>query len=214
MVPLPTDPVESPPATDALAPSTSAVAAPIILEPELAEESLPDPSPSLVPDPEPEPVSLPEVGAVPKPAEAVVTIAPDDHEHPEPQPEPQSEPEPEPAPEPERVSSLPEPVGEPVLLAENIEEAFRGGSGAIRARYLPIEIEVGTQFRAPDWEATSIVTRPPVDLNHGGLWDIYRCSVHEAYGGKNGWEFVQKAYRDDDGRFRLVIDTDHPVGPC
>ena len=119
-------------------------------------------------------------------------------------------------PKPETESLLPEPVGEPILLAENTEEIFRGGSGAIRARYQPIEIEVGTRITPPDWEAPSIVTRLPVDLNHNGLWDIYHCQVHEAYGGQpgTGWEFVQKAYRDDDGRFRLVIDTDHPVGPC
>ena len=201
-VPPPADLVELPPAPAALTPSTSAVAAPIILKPESAEESLPDPASGPVSEPGPEPVSLPEVGAIPEPAEAVVTAAPNDHEHPEP------------APEPERVSLLPPPVGEPILLSENTEETFRGGSGAIDRRYQPIEIEVGTQFRAPDWEDTSIITRPPVDLNHNGLWDIYRCSIHESYGTENGWEFVQKAYRDDDGRFRLVIDTDHPVGPC
>lgn len=202
VAPPTSDPVESTPTAAALAPSTSAVAAPIILEPDAAEESLPDSASDPVSEPEPEPVSLPEVGAIPEPAKAVVTAAPNDHEHPEP------------APEPERVSLLPPPVGEPILLSENTEETFRGGSGAIDRRYQPIEIEVGTQFRAPDWEDTSIITRPPVDLNHNGLWDIYRCSIHESYGTENGWEFVQKAYRDDDGRFRLVIDTDHPVGPC
>ena len=192
---LSTDPA---PTTVELVSSTSAVDTPVILKPEL------DPGPTTESEPQPdsEPVSLAEAGAVPEPAEAVVTAAPDDHGH--------EHPEPTTAP----VSSLPEPVGEPILLAENTEETFRGGSGAIRARYQPIEVEVGTQFRAPDWEATSIVTRPPVDLNHNGLWDFYYCSIHEAYGGENGWEFVQKAYRDDDGRFRLVIDTDHPVGPC
>lgn len=160
-------------------------------------------------------MSLAEVVAVPEPAEAVVIAAPDDHghdhgpghEHPEPTAEPAPKPESSPA------SSLPEPVGEPILLAENTEETFSAG-GWIEARYQPIEIEVGTQFRAPDWEAFSIVTRPPVDLSHNGLWDIYRCSVHEAYGAENGWEFVTYAYRDDDGRFRLVVGSARPIGPC
>ena len=168
------------------------------------------------PEPEPEPVSLPEVGAVPEPAEAVVAASPDDHEHEHlaPEPEPAPEPQSDPAPAPEAASSLPPPVGEPVLLAENTEETFIDSSGWLEARYQPIEIEVGTQIRAPDWEATSIVTRPPVDLAHNNLWDIYRCSIHEAYGAVNGWEFVTYAYRDDDGRFRLVVGSARPVGPC
>lgn len=212
VTPPTTDPVGSTPTTAALALSTSAVAAPIILEPDAAEESLPDSAPVPAAEPEPEPVSLPEAGAVPEPLEAVVTASPHDHEHPElePAPEPQSDP----APEPEAASSLPPPVGELVLLAENTEETFIDGSGWLEARYQPIEIEVGTQIRAPDWEATSIVTRPPVDLAHNNLWDIYRCSIHEAYGAVNGWEFVTYAYRDDDGRFRLVVGSARPVGPC
>lgn len=187
---LSTDPA---PIAAELVSSTSAVAAPVVLAPEL------DPVPTT--ESEPAPVSLAEAGAVPEPAEAVVTAAPDDHghEHPEPTTVP--------------VSSLPAPVGEPILLAENTEETFSDG-GWVEARYQPIEIEIGTQFQAPDWEAVSIVTRPPVDLAHNGLWDIYRCSVHEAYGAENGWEFVTYAYRDDDGRFRLVVGSARPVGPC
>lgn len=198
--PAPTTPVsstDSAPTTAELVSSTSAVDTPVILKPELD----PVPTTESDPRPDPEPVSLAEAGAVPEPAEAVVTAAPDDHGH--------EHPEPTTAP----VSSLPEPVGEPILLAENTEETFSDG-GWVEDRYQPIEIEIGTQFRAPDWEAVSIVTRPPVDLSHNGLWDIYRCSVHEAYGTKNGWEFVTYAYRDDDGRFRLVVGSARPVGPC
>lgn len=158
-------------------------------------------------------MSLAEVVAVPEPAEAVVTAVPADHDHDHEHPEPTTEPEPAQKTESSPASSLPEPVGEPILLAENTEETFSDG-GWIEARYQPIEIEVGTQFRAPDWEAVSIVTRPPVDLSHNGLWDIYRCSVHEAYGAENGWEFVTYAYRDDDGRFRLVVGSARPIGPC
>ena len=152
-------------------------------------------------------MSLAEVVAVPEPTEAVVTAAPDDHGH------DHDHKHPEPTTEPAPASSLPAPVGEPILLAENTEETFSDG-GWVEARYQPIEIEVGTQFRAPDWEAVSIVTRPPVDLSHNGLWDVYRCSVHEAYDAENGWEFVTYAYRDDDGRFRLVVGSARPIGPC
>lgn len=218
VAPPTSDPVESTPTAAALAPSTSAVAAPIILEPDAAEESLPDSAPVPAAEPEPEPVSLPEAGAVPEPLEAVVTASPDDHEHEHehPEPEPAPEPQSDPAPEPEAASSLPPPVGEPVFLAENTEETFIDGSGWLEARYQPIEIEVGTQIRPLKWEAPSIVTRPPVDLGHAGLWDIYHCQVHEAYGGPpgTGWEFVTYAYRDEDGRFRLVVGSARPVGPC
>lgn len=108
---------------------------------------------------------------------------------------------------------MPEPVGEPILLAENTEETFRGGSGAIDRRYQPVKIEIGTRISKSD--GSTIVTRM-VDLKHNGLWNIYECDIHEAYGGPpgTGWEFVSYAYRDADGRFRIVIDTDHPVGPC
>lgn len=207
VVPPTVDPVELPPTTDALAPSTSAVAAPIILEPELAEESLLDPSPGPAPEPEPEPVSLPEVGAVPEPAEAVVTTTPDNHEHPEPEPAPE--------PEPGTASSLPPTVGEPILLAENTEETFIDGSGWIEARYQPVEVKIGTQLSIPGGDGSTIVTRM-VDLAHNGLWDIYKCDIHQAYGGSpgTGWEFVGYAYRDDDGRFRLVVGSSRPVGPC
>lgn len=187
---LSTDPA---PTAAELVSSTSAVADPVVLAPEL------DPVPTT--ESEPAPVSLAAAGAVPEPAEAVVTAAPDDHGH--------EHPELTTAP----VSSLPEPVGAPILLAENTEETFSDG-GWVEDRYQPIEIEIGTQFQAPDWEAVSIVTRPPVDLAHNGLWDVYRCSVHEAYGAENGWEFVTYAYRDDDGRFRLVVGSARPVGPC
>lgn len=212
VAPPSTNPVESTPTTAALAPSTSVVAAPIILEPELAEEPLPDSASES--EPEPEPVSLPEIGAVPEPAEAVVAASPHDHEHPEPEPAP--EPQSDPAPAPSAASSLPPPVGEPVLLAENTEETFIDGSGWLEARYQPVEVEVGTRIRPLKWEAPSIVTRPPVDLGHAGLWDIYHCQVHEAYGGPpgTGWEFVTYAYRDEDGRFRLVVGSARPVGPC
>lgn len=188
---------DSAPTTAELVSSTSAVKGPVILKPELD----PVPTTEFETGPEPEPVSLAEAGAVPEPAEAVVTAAPDDHGHEHPEPTTAL------------VSSLPEPVGEPILLAENTEETFSDG-GWVEDRYQPIEIEIGTQFRAPDWEAVSIVTRPPVDLAHNGLWDIYRCSVHEAYGTENGWEFVTYAYRDDDGRFRLVVGSARPIGPC
>lgn len=200
VAPPTTEPVESPPATDMPVPSTLAAAAPVILEPELAEEPLSESDSAS--KPEPEPVSLPEVGAVPEPTEAVVTAAPDDHEHP--------------APEPDPTPSLPAPVGEPIPLIENTEETFIDSSGWVEARYRPIEIEVGTQVTPTKWEAPSIVTRPPVDLGHAGLWDIYHCQVHEAYGGSpgTGWEFVTYAYRDEDGRFRLVVGSARPVGPC
>ena len=156
-------------------------------------------------------MSLAEVGAVPEPTEAAVIASPADHDHE--QPEPTPEPEPQPEPELEPVSSLPSPVGEPILLTENTEESFRGGSGWIEVRFQPIEIEIGTRISKSD--GSTIVTRM-VDLEHNSLWNIYECDVHEAYGGAlgTGWEFVSEAYRDEDGRFRIVIDTDHPVGPC
>lgn len=202
----------SPPADLASAPP--AVEVPVILKPELDPVPTTGPAPLPEPEllPEPVPVSLAEVGAVPEPAEAVVTDTPDDHghEHPEPNPAP----EPGPAPPP-LASLLPPPVGELILLAENTEETFIDGSGWVEARYQPIEVEIGAQLSVPDGDGSTVVTRM-VDLEHNGLWDIYECDVHEAYGGPpgTGWEFAGYAYRDPDGRFRLVVGSARPVGPC
>lgn len=222
-------PPEAPPTSGPVEPTSTAaepvpttpVAAPVVVAPEPAEEPLPAPerapvsAPAL--DPVPEPVSLPAADTVPEPAEALVTASPDDHdhEHLEPAPEPHPAPDAASAPEPEPVSLLPEPVGEPILLAENTEETFIDGSGWVEARYQPIEVEIGTQLSVPGGDGSTIVTRM-VDLEHNGLWDIYECDVHEAYGGPpgTGWEFVGYAYRDEDGRFRLVVGSARPVGPC
>lgn len=210
--PAPLAPIDPAPITADLVPAPPAVEIPVILKPELDPTPTTEPEPR--PDPAPEPVSLVEVGAVPEPAEAVVTDTPADHghEHPEPNPAPEPGPAPEPLPP---ASSLPPPVGELILLAENTEETFIDGSGWVEARYQPIEVEIGAHLSMPGGDGSTIVTRM-VDLEHNGLWDIYRCDVHEAYGGPpgTGWEFVGYAYRDQDGRFRLVVGSSRPVGPC